>query len=92
MVVYIVDIKYLICHVNLQDHVTERSCDFMEESFSMYIVIGNYEYDDITYFNLPRDLATPCGQYIVYVTNLICHVTLQDYVIKRSFDIMEEIL
>ena len=41
--------KILICHVSLQDHVTKRSCDFMEESHSFYINIGNYGCDDITH-------------------------------------------
>ena len=30
------DIKYFICHVTLQKHVIEGSCNFMNGSFSQY--------------------------------------------------------
>ena len=57
------DITYLICHVNLQDHMIKGSCDFIEGSSSLYvttlpglvgtsIVVVGYNI-----FNLSRDLT-----------------------------------
>ena len=78
LIVYIVDIKYLTCHVTFQDHLVKGSCDFIEESSPFYVA------------NIPSlvDIASGhCGSGDI--TYLICLETLQDHVIKESYDLME---
>ena len=65
------DIKYLICHMNLQNHVIEGSSNFMSGSSSWYISI------------LPSVVAL---RIVVVEMFLVCHMIKQDHIIKGPDD------
>ena len=57
------DVKYLICHVTSREYVVKKSCDFMEERSSLYVITLSilvairlcwWRYN---VFNLSRDLT-----------------------------------
>ena len=58
------DIKHFICHVILQNHVIEGSCNFMNGSSSMYVTI------------LPSLLAIGI---VVLEIFLVCHVVYNHF-------------
>ena len=59
------DITYLICHVILQDHVIKIFCDFIEESYSLFmatlpiLLLWQWRY---CIFNLSREFVKQCDQ------------------------------
>ena len=79
---------FLICHVISKDHVFKGLCNFMDRSTPHRKSPPCHEELLIVTHQLAKinGQRTCCFRDILY---LMCHVTLQDHVIKEFYDFME---